>query len=1028
MKRNARMKTKYKTTIIMNKRFFLAATAAVMSFGAFAQKAPLFVENDPTSLDIYAGTYKDRNHERSWVHFNTNNPAKMDRRNIFFNDDEYQLNAFRCGAMTPDGYVGYMTRVYTYVEYPLCFYRLDVNTGQYEWLLDMTNDNVYGPNWPMIYDVDYDWSRGTLYALGYEESYGGYVSALYTVNTKTGKYTKTVSNIGFYAANMAIDYDGNFYFLRYETEDGENISGTKIEKMTLEGSSFVEQYTYPLTVRGEAFPLYYINDLTVDHTTGDLYWAADDHDNWQRLVRIDPETTETTYLGHIGSYESVAGMYIPFSTAASRTAPARATGFKVSYANRGSEMTLGWQNPATRWNREELSDLSSVNIARDREDNVIGTVDAKGQEGLRQQFTDTKAEKGLHTYYVIPANASGAGVPNKYIVWTGEDTPGQVNSLAVDKKDDSTLTVSWSAPTSGAHDGWFDASALTYDVTRMPDGKKVATGISATSFTDTQLEGYDNYSYTVEAINAEGHGTAATSSAVHAGNALRAPYEAYFRTQEEADMWTVLDANHDGRTWEWQGENGLADMLRMNLNSEAFDNDLLVSPMLQVEEGKTYRVAADILMDNPNTYRIQLAESEEVAAEKFRSFESYNFTIGENDPCFVSHTIEGTFEANHTGGHFVAVRSQSPGALANVAVYRVAFEEVPEYDLALAAVDVVPDGVEGKEMTATITLANRGLKTFKKGEYRLEAFDVETGAILGSLDGPYSVLVDDQEVIELPFTPIAKPAPNAPTTTAKEKIAFRVVSDKDGNDRNNVSDTYNFNVAQAGTADWNVDITEGNLRGDKVDYETRVPFDFTSFYSNFQSIYDYELIDMEGAITRIAYRYEPINSFSGSTSVSIDLGTSSTVYYKSIYDAVPDSKLSNVYYGLLTLDPSAGEHVMAFDLERPFTISKGENLVVNISREGVLNEMYPVMMKSFNHGTGIYGSIRATSDSSMPLITKGELTPFIPCIMLSISTPDGVKEVEVQPSAHVAGVYDLMGRPAANGQKVTISDGKKIIK
>lgn len=1006
----------------MKKRLILVSVAAAMGFGAHAQL------NAPDHVDIYAGTYKDRNHERSWVHFTSTNPGKLDRRNIFFNDDEYQLNAFRCGAMTPDGYVGYMTRVYTYVEYPLCFYRLDVETGQYDWILDMTNDDVYGPNWPMIYDVDYDWSRGTLYALGYEASNGGYVSALYTVNTKTGKYTKTVSNIGFYAANMAIDYDGNFYFLRFTTEDGENISGTQIEKMTLENGAFVEQYTYPLTVRGEAFPLYYINDLTVDHTTGDLYWAADNHDNWQSLVRIDPETTETTYLGHIGSYESVAGMYIPFSTASSRTAPARATDFNVSYANRGGEMTLGWLNPTTMWNREELNNLSSIIVARDKEDNVIGTVDANGQEGLRQQFTDTKAAKGLHTYYVIPTNASGTGVPNKYLVWTGEDTPGKVNGLAVDKKDDTTLTVSWSAPTIGAHDGWFDNAALTYDVTRLPDGKKVAAGISATSFTDTQLGDYDNYSYTVEAINAEGHGTPATSSAVHAGNAKQAPYEAYFRTQHEVDAWTVLDANYDGKTWEWQGENGLAEMLRMNLNSEATDNDLLVSPKLYVEEGKTYRVAADILMDNPNTYRIQLTESAEPVAEKFRSFESYNFTIGENDPCFVSHTLEGTFEANHTGGHHVAVRSQSPAALANVAVYRVSFEEVPDYDLALAAVDVVPDGIEGKEMTATLTVVNRGLNTFKKGEYRLEAFDVETGQVLGSLDGPYSVLVDDQEVIELPFTPIAKAAPGALTTTAKEKIAFRVVSDKDANEHNNVSQTFNFNVAQAGSSDWNVEITEGNLRGDQVDYETRVPFDFGYLYSNFQSIYDYDLIDMEGDILRIAYRYEPINTFKGSTSVSIDLGISNSVYYNSVYDAVPDSRLTNVYYGLMTLDPSAGEHVVSFDLERPFRINKGQHLVVNISREGGVGEMYPIMMKSFNHGTGIYGSIRATSDKSMPRISQGEAVPYIPCIMLSIGTVVGVKEVELRPSAPAYGAYDLQGRPAANGQKVTITDGKKTIK
>lgn len=1007
----------------MKKRLLLATTLAAMGLGASAQL------NAPEHVDIYAGTYKDSQHERAWVHFTSNDTRHLERRNIFFENDDYQLQAFRCGAMTPDGYVGYMTRVYTYEEYPLCFYKLDVETGQYQWLLDMTDDNVYGPYWPMIYDVDYDWSRGILFALGYQPTSDGYyTSALYTVNTKTGKYTKYLDNIGFYAAAMAIDYDGNFYFLHYETEDGENISGTHFEKMQLTADKRMKRvFEKSLTVRGDAFPLYYLNDFTADHTTGDLYWAADDHENWQRLVRINPETAETSYIDRIGWYESVAGMYIPFRTASSRTAPARANDFSIDYANRGSSVTLGWQNPTTQWNRAALTDLSSINIARDSESNIVGTLSASGQEGQRMTFTDDKAAKGLHTYYVIPTNASGNGVPNSYMAWAGEDTPGKVSSLVLAKQDDANLTISWSLPTIGAHDGWFDSSALTYDVTRQPDGKKVAQGTSATSFTDTELGAYGSYYYEVAAINAEGRGTMARTSAVHAGNALSAPYNAVFTTQEEADAWTVLDANYDGKTWEWQGQNGLADMLRMNLNSEQTDNDLLVSPKLHVEEGKTYRVAADVLMDFANTYRIQLAESAQPVAEQFKSFESYTFTIGENDPNYVRHTIEGTFEANHTGGHFVAVRSQSPGAPSNIAVYGVRFEEVQDYDLALTAVNVVPDGVEGKEMTTTLTITNRGLNTMKKGEYTLEAFDAETGTVLGSLSGPYSVLADDSEDIDLPFTPVMT-HDDGFSAQGKEKIAFRVVSDKDTNLSNNTSDTFNFNVARPGAADWNVDITEGNLRGDRTDYETRVPFDFGSRYSNFQSIYDYELIGIEGEITRMAYRYEPINSFSGTTNVSIDLGTSNTVYYNSAYDAVPASKLTNVYYGLMKLDSSSGEHVISFDFDEPFHIHKGENLVVNISRDGLLSESYPIMMKSFNHGTGIYGSIRATSDSSMPQISKGDAIPYIPCIMLSISTLDGVKTVEVKPSNVPAGAYDLLGRPADNRQKVIINSGKKTIK
>lgn len=999
----------------MTKRLLLASTLLCFSAGAFAQ-----LNDTANGLDVYGVTMKDSQHERMWVQFKSKNPKDLKRHEVLFPDDEYQLNIPRSGAWTPEGFVGYFATAYSFVERPLCFYKMNVNTGSYTTITDMTN-GAY-EDWPVIYDLEYNWHNNTLYGLAQYTDYRGWASSgIYTVDPKTGKYRNLITDIDFYALAMAIDYDGYFYFLKFYSTNDADIEGTLLEKMELGSDNQLhEVWTKHLYVEENEFLINYTNDLTFDHTSGDLYWAADDSENWQRFIRINPETGETQKLGNIGWYESVNSLYIPFSVAESRTAPAQVKDIKVNYANRGQAVSLSWTNPSTCWNRTELKNLSSIYIARDSENNIIGTIDADGEEGERSTYIDTDASQGVHTYYIIPTNASGKGVPNKYLAQAGEDTPGKVNNLSVTKVSDSRVTISWSKPIYGAHEGWYDESSLTYDIKRMPDGKQVATGLKDNSFTDEELGEYDNYYYEITSVNAQGKGLVATSESVHAGSAIKAPYYVEFNSKEAADAWTVLDTNYDGRVWEWEGENGLPTYQRMSLNSEGIDNDFLVSPKLYVEAGKTYRVSANIFMDLANTYRLQLLEGTAPNPSDLEAFASYDKIIGENDPTFISHLFEGTFVAETTGEHYIAIRSLSAAAISNVSVYNVRFEEVFDYDLAVTDVVVVPDGVKGSEMSATVTLVNRGLKTVKAADYSVEAFEVESGKVLGTQAGPRSVYVDDFDEIDIKFTP---------ETVGKVDIAFRVISSIDRNEENNVSRAYPFTIADAGTSEWTVEITEGTIRGESSDRETRVPFDFTEEYSNFQSIYVYDAIGMSGYITRIGYRYSPINSFSGMPMSTVSLATTDSDCYTTPQDALPQALLTTVYYGPLDLDPSDGEHIVSFDFDTPFLLEEGENLVINITHEGGVKQAYPIVTESYNHHTGVYGSVRAASSAKLPLLTTGQCIEYIPHILLAISNSDGVHEVEVSPSTHPSTYYDLLGRRAkVDAKGITVSNGKKAIR
>jgi len=93
------------------------------------------------------------------------------------------------------------------------------------------------------------------------------------------------------------------------------------------------------------------------------------------------------------------------------------------------------------------------------------------------EFTDKGAPQGIHKYYVIAVNDKGEGVETFIEAFVGRDVPGQVNDLTVKDKDNGkSVEITWTAPTVGASEGWFD-SKITYDVERLPGNTKLATGL-----------------------------------------------------------------------------------------------------------------------------------------------------------------------------------------------------------------------------------------------------------------------------------------------------------------------------------------------------------------------------------------------------------------------------------------------------------------------------------------------------------------------------------------------------------------------
>ena len=75
---------------------------------------------------------------------------------------------------------------------------------------------------------------------------------------------------------------------------------------------------------------------------------------------------------------------------------------------------------------------------------------------------------------MVPYNNDGDGIYKETSIFVGEDVPGApLNVKLVTNGREGT--ISWDEPTTGAHNGYFDKSTLTYDVMRLPDSVTIAT-------------------------------------------------------------------------------------------------------------------------------------------------------------------------------------------------------------------------------------------------------------------------------------------------------------------------------------------------------------------------------------------------------------------------------------------------------------------------------------------------------------------------------------------------------------------------
>lgn len=360
--------------------------------------------------------------------------------------------------------------------------------------------------------------------------------------------------------------NGDLYAIISKVKDGEGYL-VKIDK-----STGVITEVGPTGV----FPMY-VQSMGFDHGSRKMYWAACDIADNGLLYEVNLTNGAAYPLGYMPLNEEFASLW-GGNVAIETGAPAAISDLQVTFATPGIlEGSISFVAPSFSVSGSML--LGPVQALILVDDVEVENVQLGIGASHARMLTFTP---GLHTVKVKTSNEHGDSPVASAQVYAGFDTPKAVSNLEFVENGEEA-SVSWSAPSEGVNGGAIDFSVLKYNVYRNPGKICVTSAISGTTYSEPLPDNLGLYSYSVESLCGELTGALATSNALLCGEGLSLPYEQEFRTENNLMLYTIIDANNDGKTWKF-AENSL----QYSFNSAKAADDWVFTPALSMEGNETY--------------------------------------------------------------------------------------------------------------------------------------------------------------------------------------------------------------------------------------------------------------------------------------------------------------------------------------------------------------------------------------------------------------------------------------------------------
>ena len=310
------------------------------------------------------------------------------------------------------------------------------------------------------------------------------------------------------------------------------------------------------------------------------------------------------------------------------------------------------------------------------------------------------------TYY-IGFHAISAADMNKIFVdnvmvdvFELEAPAAPTGMTAVQTEEMMEVTISFTAPTVRRNGepltDNLDKIELTRDGELIHTFENVAPGTVVTWVDNDMTLGTHNYQ--LVAYNEKGAGDTSEATVKVLGT-LEVPFTADLTQPEVFDIFTVIDANGDGSTWNWD------DTYHTNYayNAENAADDYLVTLPVQLEAGKNYNVVV-------NAHNSGTAERFEVLLGKEPTADAMTTTLIEPTQVITDEAMgeeyEGLFTVNEDGRYYLAVHAISDADQFNLMINYLTIEFGAEPTAPAApAISVVADELAALQARVTVTAA-----------------------------------------------------------------------------------------------------------------------------------------------------------------------------------------------------------------------------------------------------------------------------------------------------------------------------------
>jgi hypothetical protein len=237
--------------------------------------------------------------------------------------------------------------------------------------------------------------------------------------------------------------------------------------------------------------------------------------------------------------------------------------------------------------------------------------------------------------------------------------PAAVTDLtATADAENMTVTLAWTLPTLDDTGAALAEGALTAVKVYRGDELIATLEGTATTYADN-LEDAGFYTYSVAAVaTAEGDAVSVTSDYVGTIGAQELPYfDNFSDTQMTPLLWTIIDANADGTTWNYYNSGGTTYYQYVNQLTDVTEDDWLVSPELIFDKVGVYGLTTVVSnFEGHLSYALASEKTAEALAAETAKIGESTYDENRSDRyAEVTETIE--FVINTTGNNFIGIHN-----------------------------------------------------------------------------------------------------------------------------------------------------------------------------------------------------------------------------------------------------------------------------------------------------------------------------------------------------------------------------------